>query len=216
MLEETIQLMENRKNSKKDQQKSVSVQTDDEGIMRCNECEYPAEDIYDLGEHMHEYHALNESCEQTIVCHYCSKNFQTKGALMIHRKKSHKEKVRVCRYFSEGNCLLGDETCWYNHSETEIALTEFKCSICDKVFKIRSDFMHHRKQQHTKNVPLCLDSVNGACRFGRENCWFHHNEMEKNTRNENIEHSIYQNQGLIQKLFEMMEKFTQHIVQENK
>ena len=76
--------------------------------------------------------------------------------------------------------------------------------------------MHHRKQQHTKNVPLCLDSVNGACRFGRENCWFNHNEMEKNTRNENIEHSIYQNQGLIQKLFEMMEKFTQHIVQENK
>ena len=47
MLEETMQPMEKRKNSKKDQQKSVSVQTDDEGMMRCNECEYPAEDIYD-------------------------------------------------------------------------------------------------------------------------------------------------------------------------
>ena len=48
--------------------------------MRCNECEYPGEDIYDLGEHMHEYHALKEICEQTIVCYYCSENYQMKGA----------------------------------------------------------------------------------------------------------------------------------------
>ena len=97
--------------------------------MRCNECEYPGEDIYDLGEHMHEYHALKESSEQTILSHYCSENIQTKCALMIHRKESHIEKVSMCRYFSEGNCVLGDETCLYNHKRTKRKLTEFICII---------------------------------------------------------------------------------------
>ena len=45
--------MEKRKNSKKDEQKSVSVQSDDEEIMRCNEYDNSVKDIYDLGDHMH-------------------------------------------------------------------------------------------------------------------------------------------------------------------
>ena len=31
----------------------------EEDIMRCKDCEYPAEDIYDLGEYMHEFHGEN-------------------------------------------------------------------------------------------------------------------------------------------------------------
>ena len=47
--------------------KSASVQTDNVDGMLCIECEYPAEDIFDLGEHMYEIHAeaneeYNESC----------------------------------------------------------------------------------------------------------------------------------------------------------
>ena len=40
---------------------SVGVQTMlfEEDIIRCKECEYPAEDIYDLGEHIHEFHGEN-------------------------------------------------------------------------------------------------------------------------------------------------------------
>ena len=40
---------------------SVGVQTIlfEEDIIRCRECEYECEDIYDLGEHIHEFHGEN-------------------------------------------------------------------------------------------------------------------------------------------------------------
>ena len=42
-------------------------------IMFCNECEYPAEDIYDLGEHMFEIHSSRydgegEACFACDIC----------------------------------------------------------------------------------------------------------------------------------------------------
>ena len=68
MLEETIKLMEKKENAAKVEQKSASIQTEvtEAEIMRCNECEYPAEDIYDLGEHMYEFHATAESYDEKI------------------------------------------------------------------------------------------------------------------------------------------------------
>ena len=219
ILEETIQLMEKKDKSSKEKT-SASVQTDDydQALMRCNECQYPAEDIYDLGEHMYEFHSdqASETCESdNIACHYCGDKFSTKGDLMIHRKEAHKEKVNQCRYFTAGNCVFGDESCWYSHSRsnTDTSLSEFKCTICEKSFKIRSDFMHHRKEDHIKNVPICIDSVNGICRFGTGNCWYNHNEMKMINQNQNTQNSIFQNQAVIEKLFDMMEKFTQHVVQ---
>jgi hypothetical protein len=63
LLKETIKHMENQKSSKELVKRSISVQTEQitcvptEEIMFCNVCEYPAEDLYDLGEHMFEFHA---------------------------------------------------------------------------------------------------------------------------------------------------------------
>ena len=143
--------MEKKKESSKTENASASVQTEDQPLLRCNECEYPAEDIYDLGEHMFEFHSeqASESCDSEIICHFCGDNFKMKEDLMIHRKNAHKEKVNYCRYFSSGNCVFGDDACWYSHSrsDTDKSVTEFKCSICEKEFKVRSDFMHHRKQK---------------------------------------------------------------------
>ena len=212
MLEETIKLMEKRDSSPKAQQKSVTVQTEpeDTDIMRCNECEYPAEDIYDLGEHMYEFHALEN--EGNIACHYCGERFETKGNLMMHRKSAHIDKVNNCTYFSEGNCDFGDR-CWYNHSRDRSDSDKtFKCSFCEQIFKTKSDFMSHRKTAHAKKIPICKNSMNGFCQFGRKHCWFNHDETETLNGNRNIEHVNDQNQEMIAKIFDMVEKFTQRIV----
>ena len=56
---------------------SVCVQTEDMNRMFCVECEYPAEDIFDLGEHMYEVHAeLNDV--YSIACHHCGNYFKNK------------------------------------------------------------------------------------------------------------------------------------------
>ena len=80
---------------------SISVQTEDMNRMFCIECEYPAEDLFDLGEHMYEVHAeLND--EYTIACHYCGNYFKSKGDLMNHRKKAHEDRVSQCCFFYGG------------------------------------------------------------------------------------------------------------------
>ena len=89
MLERKLELKDS---GSKPEKTSISVQTEDMNRMFCVECEYPAEDLFDLGEHMYEVHAeLND--DYTIACHYCGNHFKNKGDLMIHRKKAHKETV---------------------------------------------------------------------------------------------------------------------------
>ena len=56
LLKEKIKVMENQNNSKELLQNAVGVQTDSIEIMFCKECEYPADDIFYLGEHMFEFH----------------------------------------------------------------------------------------------------------------------------------------------------------------
>ena len=46
-----------------------------------DECEFPAECMNDLVEHMHEFHPL-ENQQLGFECKYCGENFQTKGILM--------------------------------------------------------------------------------------------------------------------------------------
>ena len=136
MLEETVKLLELK--SSKVEQKTVTVQTE---IIRCEECEFPAENIHDLVYHMHEFHPLESEID--IKCHYCGENFETKGDFMTHRKDAHIEKVNLCRFFAEGKCDFGDG-CWYNHCKTgsiNYDKIEYKCRVCDKIFVNRHDLM---------------------------------------------------------------------------
>ena len=66
-------------------------------MIRCKECEYPADDIFDLGEHVYEFHGEHE--KNSLECHYCDEKFQSKRDLMVHRKEAHIEKVTTCYYF---------------------------------------------------------------------------------------------------------------------
>ena len=63
LLEETVKLLENR--TSKAEQKSVTVQTE---VIRCEECEFPAEDIDELVDHMYGAHPLESNNE--IECYY--------------------------------------------------------------------------------------------------------------------------------------------------
>ena len=104
--------MENQKSSKELVQRSISVQTEQitcvptEEMMFCNVCEYPAEDLYNLGEHMFEFHA--DKSEKKLDCHYCDESFDTKNLLMKHRKESHVETMHIC-------LRRIVYLCWFNH-----------------------------------------------------------------------------------------------------
>ena len=67
--------MERSSNSIK---KTIGIKTEDMERMFCIECEYPAEDVFDLGDHMYEVHAeLNDN--YTISCYYCGNYLNLKG-----------------------------------------------------------------------------------------------------------------------------------------
>ena len=36
---------------------------------------------------------------------------------MIHRKREHKNMVRNCNLYEEGNCRHGEDACWYRHGD---------------------------------------------------------------------------------------------------
>ena len=61
--------------------------------MFCNECEYPAEDIYDLGEHMFEIHfsRYEGEGEDSFVCEICIDKFISNIELTEHGEKHHKD-----------------------------------------------------------------------------------------------------------------------------
>ena len=52
-------------------------QTESEEMIFCYECEFPAEDFYDFGEHMLEYHFDG-------ICKGCAETFTTKEKLSDH------------------------------------------------------------------------------------------------------------------------------------
>ena len=65
-------------------------------FLKCEECEYPAEDLFDLGEHVYVTHKFEDSDEYNY-CDHCGEKCETKNSLMKHRKNKHKEKVNMCR-----------------------------------------------------------------------------------------------------------------------
>ena len=99
-------------------------------------------------------------------------------------KKVHAENVSACWNFGSGYCEFGELNCWFSHSEIRKKQDKpinIKCNICEKTFRSHFELLKHRKKNHLHLVPLCK---NVSCRFGKENCWFKHNETEKSDSNE--------------------------------
>ena len=131
---------------------------------------------------------------------------------MIHRKKAHAEKVRLCRFYEKGNCDRGDSECWFSHEKSAKRTPEsYSCNICENFFGNRFELMHHRKAEHSETVPKCRNDQ-GSCQFGITKCWFKHEEQHDDTENHNEN-----KQDVIDKLFNIVEQCTERIVQlENK
>ena len=41
--------------------------------------------------------------------------------------------------------------------------------------------MLHKKHEHTENVPVCWNFINGECERGDKGCWFRHSNSTHNT-----------------------------------
>ena len=216
------------------------TQTELDRPIFCYECDFPAEDYHDLGEHMMEFHAFacricgdsfedqeglaeheqthNEDTSNDLnshkskpdhmksnSCNICAENFETVRSVMIHKKGQHKDKVSKCWKFTAGNCELGDDICWFIHSEsTQSDFTEIKCNLCEKAFSHQNNLMQHKKSEHLTTVKACKNASSKTCWYGDIKCWFRH---DLNTDDEDIK-----NQNITEKMFHMMEKFTERLI----
>ena len=122
----------------------------------------------DLDYHQKKHEASVKSND--CFCDSCRQNFDSKRMLMQHKKALHREKVNVCWHFSAGNCELGDELCWFIHSENseETGVKEIKCHTCENIFYTTNNLMKHNKREHMDKVQMCKNK--DSCSY--QNCWF--------------------------------------------
>ena len=104
-------------------------------------------------------------------CSICNDNFETKGNLMLHKKKKHLEKVATCWNFTSKSCHYQDELCWFSHQEKDTN-QEMKCNFCAENFKTKNDLQLHKKRMHISSVSLCANEI---CTY-KEKCWFRHDK----------------------------------------
>ena len=200
-MEETIKILENKSVLKT----SSGAQTE---IIRCEECEFPADCMNDLVYHMHEFHPLEEN-GQKMGCNFCSDRFGTKSDLMIHKKTAHPEKLQFCRNFIAGNCNY-DNDCWFSHdSNLKQDLQEFSCNFCEKTFNIKKDFMKHKKLEHRENVQFCKNELTSSCPYSNQVCWFVHSINNDDKQHASIENN--KTETMIQKLTDMIEKYSERV-----
>ena len=216
-------------------------QTKSEGIIFCYECEFPADDFHDLGEHMLEFHFLGdcEECDETFntkeklqdhlvdehgqggnnldinsenfSCNHCEQGFTSKKDLMMHKKHQHLEMISTCWGFAAGSCEFGSEKCWFRHSMSNSA--DIKCKICDEKFGTKPEYQKHRKKKHPGLVPRCNYDVEGKCKFGIEFCWFIHKEDENNEVNPNNDDQIKENNEVLTRLLDLVENMSERMKQ---
>ena len=61
-----------------------------------------------------------------------------------------------------------DNVCWFNHNLRD-PKSEFKCGLCGKILRNKSDFMRHRIWEHTELVEMISMSFAGDCWFKQRN-----------------------------------------------
>ena len=196
LLEETVAILEKRSVQKT----TIGSQTE---IIRCEECEFPAECINDLVFHMYEFHPLAEK-DPSIKCNHCDDTFTSKRDFMIHRKRDHVEKVQLCTNISNGECSYGNG-CWFRHDIN--SLPEYNCNHCETAFVRKSELMKHKKDEHVETVKKCENYEDGTCRYSSVQCWFlHENDQNKS---KNFSESNIENSLLMKRLIDMVEKYTE-------
>jgi hypothetical protein len=60
-----------------------------------------------------------------LSCNFCERRFTTNKELMVHKKKEHSEKVKICWNYSTGKCEFEDDLCWFLHTITSKSIAIF-------------------------------------------------------------------------------------------
>ena len=157
---ETISKLEEKISMHK---KSVDIvnagcQTDDGDLLLCEECEYPAETLYELGEHVGEYHT-----GLRIPCSSCPDIYTSKKELEKHESEEHNQY---------------NEEALKDHHDIET----FNCRFCEKNFRTKRELMKHNKKMHEENVSTCWNFETGTCYYN--DCWFSHEQQKLKDKGE--------------------------------
>ena len=216
-LNDAIEALRQEKVKSADQVTKESQTEYDSYELPCSECIFMASCEDELNCHNSNDHNLDEPDEHnSFSCNVCWKKNKTKGELMIHRKQQHPERTKVCSYFLEGICELTENVCWFNH-DANIPITvprtlkEYTCRFCKQIFTSKSEFMKHRKKNHPKFIAVCRDEGNGYCRFTDDECWYAHAGSNYETENTKTTETTENNSVMMDRLFSMMEKFTERM-----
>ena len=153
--EEEIKDLKQKLAKRKQITKDAGCQTDDSDLLFCEECEFPAETLYELGEHVGEFHS-----GLRIPCDFCDDIYPTKKGLEEHKVEVHK-----CDVDQQGDTER-------EHCNYEI----FKCRFCEESFQIKRELMIHNKEKHEKNLRACRNYEAGTCVYGND-CWYSHEKQ---------------------------------------
>ena len=139
---------------------NAGCQTLDSDLLLCEECEYPAETLYELGEHVGESHS-----GLRIPCNFCPDIYTSKEELEDHVTEVH-------NHFEDEHLN--------KHQDIRI----FKCRFGEKKFQSKSDLMKHNKSSHIENLSACWNFKTGTCYFDNNDCWFSHEQKKINATSE--------------------------------
>ena len=56
-----------------------------------------------------------EGATPNIECYFCESTFDTRTAVMKHRKAMHPKTIKPCLQFLNSNCHFTEEMCWFKH-----------------------------------------------------------------------------------------------------
>ena len=152
----------------------AECQTEDADILFCEECEFPAETLYELGEHVGEFHS-----GLRIPCDFCADIYLTKEELKHHENEVHT--TQLTENTNSDGCVgssiqFAEES---NNSTAKRDAEMLRCKFCDKRFLYKKELMKHNKEKHIETLRYCWDFEAGTCDF-KENCLFKHEKRELN------------------------------------
>ena len=143
-------------------------QTDDADLLFCEKCEFPAETLFELGEHTGEFHT-----GLRIPCDFCDDIYLTKKELKHHEDEEHtNQKPKVTN--TEGSVGFPNFSAKESQSLRYQRNSEMsKCKFCDEKFVNRKELMIHNKKEHKETLAYCWDFEDGTCKY-EDDCWFKH------------------------------------------
>ena len=151
-------------------------QTDDADLLFCEECEFPAETLFELGEHTGEFHT-----GLRIPCDFCDDIYLTKKELKHHEEEVHTNQQSKGTN-TEGNVGSPNFSVKQSQSSRDLRYSGmFKCKFCDEKFLKRKELMKHNKEEHKETLPNCWHFEDGACKY-EDDCWFQHKKRELNQK----------------------------------